>query len=66
MSRNNPRGPHRNRPKGEATVTRRCLKCDKEFEATAGFHICSPCTWENLRLERIYGHEGVQAPSWWR
>jgi hypothetical protein len=65
MALTDPRGPFYMRPTGLPVVVRRCLKCDKEFEAVAHFHICNPCTWANRKTERIYGQEGSMAPSWW-
>ena len=64
VARNDHRYPHRLRPKGPI-VMRHCLKCGKEFEAVAHYHICQPCTWRNNQMEVIYGSEGMQAPPWW-
>jgi hypothetical protein len=65
ISRNDLRGPMSRRRKGMETTARKCLKCGEWAEMEGQYHICQPCTWANQRLERIYGSEGVKAPSWW-
>jgi hypothetical protein len=63
MSRSDPRSPWHTRPKGPI-VMRRCLKCDREFEAVAHFHICQPCSWENSQLSDHYTIESLLATPW--